>query len=53
MTIYAKQFFTEWGNLALFAVIIAMLIGGSACSTAGGFKGTENGYYFLKVFLEM
>jgi trk system potassium uptake protein TrkH len=46
MTIYAKQFFTEWGNIALFAVIIAMLIGGSASSTAGGFKGLRMGIIF-------
>jgi len=46
MTIYAKQFFTEWGNIALFAVIISMLIGGSACSTAGGFKGLRIGIIF-------
>ncbi len=39
MTVYARQFYTDWGELALFAMIIAMLIGGSACSTAGGFKG--------------
>ena len=39
MTIYARQFYHEWGDLALFAIIVAMLIGGSACSTAGGFKG--------------
>jgi trk system potassium uptake protein TrkH len=46
MTIYAKQFFTEWGDIALFAVIIAMLIGGSASSTAGGFKGLRMGIIF-------
>jgi trk system potassium uptake protein TrkH len=43
MTIYAKQFYNEWGDIALFAIIIAMLIGGSACSTAGGFKGLRMG----------
>lgn len=46
MTIYAKQFYNEWGDLALFAIIIAMLIGGSACSTAGGFKGLRVGIIF-------
>ena len=46
MTIYARQFFTEWGNVALFAVIISMLIGGSAASTAGGFKGLRMGIIF-------
>jgi trk system potassium uptake protein TrkH len=43
MTIYAKQFYLEWGDIALFALIIAMLFGGSACSTAGGFKGLRIG----------
>ncbi len=46
MTIYARQFFTEWGNVALFAIIISMLIGGSAASTAGGFKGLRMGIIF-------
>ncbi|MBM3706186.1 MAG: TrkH family potassium uptake protein, partial [Actinobacteria bacterium] len=53
MTIYAKQFFNEWGNIALFAVIIAMLIGGSACSTAGGFKGLRMGIIFKGFFREI
>ena len=53
MTIYAKQFFNEWGELALFAVIIAMLIGGSACSTAGGFKGLRVGIIFKGFFREI
>ncbi len=43
MTIYPRQFAAEWGDLALLAVIMAMLIGGSACSTAGGFKGLRVG----------
>ena len=43
MTIYARQFRLEWGDLAILAMIIAMLIGGSACSTAGGFKGLRIG----------
>lgn len=43
MTIYARQFRLEWGDLALLAMILAMLIGGSACSTAGGFKGLRIG----------
>lgn len=43
MTIYARQFYHEWGDIALFAIIIAMLFGASACSTAGGFKGLRIG----------
>ena len=46
MSIYARQFFHEWGDVALFAMIIAMLIGGSACSTAGGFKGLRMAVIF-------
>lgn len=46
MTIYARQFITEWGNLAMIAIIITMLFGGSASSTAGGFKGFRIGIAF-------
>jgi len=38
MTIYAQQFIKEWGNIALAGIIIAMSLGGCACSTAGGIK---------------
>jgi trk system potassium uptake protein TrkH len=38
MTIYARQFIDEWGNLALAGLICAMALGGGACSTAGGIK---------------
>ncbi len=46
MTLYARQFYNEWGDIALYAIITAMLIGGSACSTAGGFKGLRMGIIF-------
>lgn len=46
MTIYAKQFYHEWGDIALFAMLLAMLLGGSACSTAGGFKAMRTGIIF-------
>jgi trk system potassium uptake protein TrkH len=46
MTIYAKQFYTEWGEIALFGMTAAMLLGGSACSTAGGFKALRVGVIF-------
>ncbi len=39
MTIYARQFINDWPPVAFLACIIAMAIGGSACSTAGGVKG--------------
>ncbi|MDD5477270.1 MAG: TrkH family potassium uptake protein [Candidatus Omnitrophica bacterium] len=38
MTVYAQQFITDWGNLALFGLICAMALGGCICSTAGGIK---------------
>ena len=49
MTIYPRQFANEWGDLSILAVIIAMLIGGSACSTAGGFKGLRVGILFKAI----
>ncbi len=38
MTVYAQQFISEWGELALIALICAMGLGGCICSTAGGIK---------------
>jgi trk system potassium uptake protein TrkH len=38
MTIYARQFITEWGGVAMVAMICAMALGGCICSTAGGIK---------------
>lgn len=43
MTVYAQQFAREWGPLALAAITLAMLFGGSASSTAGGFKAVRIG----------
>ncbi|MDP1809084.1 MAG: TrkH family potassium uptake protein [Actinomycetota bacterium] len=43
MTIYSRQFVRQWGVLAMIATTIAMAIGGSAASTAGGFKGMRMG----------
>lgn len=45
-TVYARQFALEWGDFGVLILIIAMLIGGSACSTAGGFKGLRVGIVF-------
>lgn len=53
MTIYAKQFYHEWGDIALFSITIAMLLGGSACSTAGGFKGLRTGIIFTTFLTEI
>jgi trk system potassium uptake protein TrkH len=51
--IYARQFALEWGNFAVLITIIAMLIGGSACSTAGGFKGLRVGIVFKGIIAEV
>ena len=53
MTIYAKQFYFEWGDIALFAITIAMMLGGSASSTAGGFKGMRTGILFTALRSEV
>lgn len=37
-TIYATQFITEWGPLAMLGLLFAMALGGSVCSTTGGIK---------------
>lgn len=44
--VYSRQFALEWGDFAIIIMTIAMLIGGSACSTAGGFKGLRVGLVF-------
>jgi trk system potassium uptake protein TrkH len=46
MTIYAQQFVKEWGDLALVGIILAMALGGCACSTAGGIKMLRVGIIF-------
>jgi trk system potassium uptake protein TrkH len=45
-SIFARQFALEWGGLGITVMVIAMLIGGSACSTAGGIKGLRIGIIF-------
>ncbi|MFH0925981.1 MAG: potassium transporter TrkG [bacterium] len=50
MTIYGRQLVTEWGPLAMLGIILAMSIGGSASSTAGGFKGLRMGIIFKGLF---
>ncbi|NQU17970.1 MAG: TrkH family potassium uptake protein [Candidatus Saganbacteria bacterium] len=42
MTLYPSQF-NAWGPLGVFAVMLAMALGGSACSTAGGIKALRVG----------
>jgi trk system potassium uptake protein TrkH len=46
MTIYARQFINEWGNLALVAITCAMALGGSVCSTTGAIKMLRVGIIF-------
>lgn len=53
MTLYANQMSTDWGTLSLIGMVIAMLIGGSACSTAGGFKGMRVGIIFKSFIFEI
>ena len=45
-TIYSRTFVRQWGPLAMLGVTLAMAIGASACSTAGGFKGIRMGIIF-------
>jgi trk system potassium uptake protein TrkH len=43
MHVYASQIIQDWGELAVISLIIVMVIGASACSTAGGIKGLRMG----------
>lgn len=46
MTVYARQFVLEWGPAAMVAMVAAMMLGGSASSTAGGVKALRVGLVF-------
>jgi trk system potassium uptake protein TrkH len=52
-TVYARQFILEWGDFGILILIIVMLIGGSACSTAGGFKGLRVGIVFKGLIMDI
>ncbi|HOU11354.1 MAG TPA: potassium transporter TrkG [Clostridiales bacterium] len=52
-SVYARQFAIEWGGFGILILIVAMLIGGSACSTAGGFKGLRVGIVFKGIIAEI
>jgi trk system potassium uptake protein TrkH len=52
-SIYARQFALEWGGLGITVMVIAMLIGGSACSTAGGIKGLRIGIIFKGIISDI
>lgn len=51
--LYARQLLFEWGDFAILVMTIAMLIGGSACSTAGGFKGLRVGIVCKGIIADM
>ena len=51
--IYSRQFITQWGDLGLVALILAMMFGGSASSTAGGFKLFRIGVFFKAVISDI
>ncbi|MHB1483623.1 MAG: TrkH family potassium uptake protein [Saccharofermentanales bacterium] len=51
--VYARQFVLEWGDFGIFIMIAVMLIGGSACSTAGGFKGLRVGIVFKGIIMDI
>ncbi len=53
MTIYARQFINEWGNLALVGVIFAMGLGGSVCSTTGAIKMLRVGVIFKAIIQDI
>lgn len=52
-TIYARQFALEWGDFGILIMVIVMLIGGSACSTAGGFKGLRVGIVLKGLIMDV
>lgn len=51
--VYARQFANEWGDFGILIMVIVMLIGGSACSTAGGFKGLRVGIVFKGIIADI
>ncbi len=53
MTVYPAQLPGQWGDLALLGLTLAMLLGGSASSTAGGFKGIRVGLAVKTVVQEV
>jgi trk system potassium uptake protein TrkH len=52
-TIYSVSFYKEFGFIAMFAVILCMAIGASACSTGGGFKGLRMGIILKYLWSEV
>ncbi len=52
-SVYARQFALEWGDFGILIMVLVMLIGGSACSTAGGFKGLRVGIVFKGIIMDI
>ena len=52
-TIYSRTFVRQWGTMAMLGITLAMAIGASACSTAGGFKGIRMGIIFKGVIQDV
>ena len=42
-TVFGKTLVTQWGTIGMVAIILVMMLGGSASSTAGGIKGLRVG----------
>lgn len=53
MTVYSRALVRQWGEFAMLAISVAMAIGASACSTAGGIKGLRMGIIFKGVLREI
>ncbi|MFC1592978.1 TrkH family potassium uptake protein [Candidatus Omnitrophota bacterium] len=53
MTIYAKHFIRQWSGLAFLAIILAMGLGGSTCSTTGGIKLLRLNIFFHTLISEI
>ena len=51
--IFMRQFATDFGDFGLMILVIVMIIGGSACSTAGGIKGLRIGIIFKSIINEV
>lgn len=48
-TLFSQAFRTQWGPLAMMVVSIAMMLGASSGSTAGGIKAMRVGIFFKAV----
>lgn len=53
MTVYGPQMGARWGGLTLFVLIIAMGLGGCACSTSGAIKAFRVGVLFKQSKLKI